>query len=271
MSEVVRGSITREEYLLRYYSRARVRVRVRRFASLENLGADCAEKCLESLEADGAERCPRIPCAPNASADDPACVRAHTHTLACAREKKNTKKFNDTHMLLHLESGITLSSCKKIDLLLLDVRKDKTVFKRPCTGSASKTIVLNCRSLPFRLRRRMWSRVFTWDKFNSLVLIDPVGHHLSANCISELNVFIPTMAYICILTMCVHTHTHLHGGFEYVEQAKFKREICAIWTPYRNHGYCKVFKLRGNLQYVFSEFVFRIRSCFGFNKTVVFF
>jgi len=77
MSEVVRGSITREEYLLRYYSWARVLVHVRRFASLESLEADCAEKC------------PCIPCSSNASADDPACVRAHTHTLACAHE--NTK------------------------------------------------------------------------------------------------------------------------------------------------------------------------------------
>ena len=49
MSEVVRGSVTREEYLLRYYSWARVCVRVRCFASLESIEADCAEKCLERV------------------------------------------------------------------------------------------------------------------------------------------------------------------------------------------------------------------------------
>jgi hypothetical protein len=92
MSEVVRGSITREEYLLRYYSRARVRVRVRRFASLESLETDCAEKC------------PRIPCSPNASADDPPCVRAHTHTLACVHENKKHKEIQrHSHAF---ESGI---------------------------------------------------------------------------------------------------------------------------------------------------------------------
>lgn len=50
----------------------------------------------KSLEADCAGKFPRIPCAPNASADDPACLRAHTHSLARARERKKHKK-NQQH------------------------------------------------------------------------------------------------------------------------------------------------------------------------------